>query len=54
MKNRKKLKESIPFTIASKRIQYIGLNKTKVTKELYAEIYDTDKRNQRKHKQMEK
>ena len=38
MKNQKKeIKESIPFTIATKRIKYLGINLPKVTKELYTE-----------------
>ena len=40
-KIRKKMKESIPFTIATKRIKYIGLNLPKETKELYTENYKT-------------
>ena len=39
--------ESIPFTIATKRIKYLGRNLPKETKELYTENYDTNKRNQR-------
>ena len=30
-------KESIPFTIATKRIKYLGINLPKETKELYME-----------------
>ena len=42
MKNQKKeIKESIPFTIATKRIKYLGINYTKETKELYTENYKT-------------
>ena len=41
------IKESIPFTIATKRIKYLGINLPKDTKELYTENYDTDERNQR-------
>ena len=32
------IKESIPFTIATKRIKYLGINLPKETKELYTEI----------------
>ena len=32
-------KESIPFTIATKRIKYLGINLPKETKELYSENY---------------
>ena len=40
MKNQKE-KESIPFTIATKRIKYLGINLPKETKELYTENYKT-------------
>ena len=41
-KNKKeKLKESIPFTIATKRINYLGINSPKEIKELYTENYKT-------------
>ena len=33
------LKETIPFTIASKRIKYLGINLPKETKDLYSENY---------------
>ena len=33
------IKESIPFTIATKIIKYLGVNLTKETKELYTENY---------------
>ena len=33
----KEIKESIPFTIATKRIKYLGINLPKETKELYSE-----------------
>ena len=35
------MKESIPFTTASKRIKYLGINLPKETKELYTENYKT-------------
>ena len=35
------MKESIPFTITTKRIKYLGLNLPKETKELYTENYKT-------------
>ena len=44
--------EKIPFTIATKRRKYLGINLPKETKEWYTENYDTDERNQRGHKQM--
>ena len=39
MKNQREIKESIPFTIATKRIKYLGINLSKETKELYRENY---------------
>ena len=35
------IKESIPFTIATKRIKCLGINFSKETKELYTENYKT-------------
>ena len=35
------IKESIPFTIATKRIKYLGINLSKEMKELYTESYKT-------------
>ena len=35
------IKESIPFTIATKKIKYLGINLPKETKELYTENYKT-------------
>ena len=43
----REIKESIPFSIATKRRKYLGINLHKETKELYTENYDTDERNQR-------
>ena len=40
-KSDREIKESIPFTIATKRIKYLGLNLPKETKELYTENYKT-------------
>ena len=40
-KSEREIKESIPFTIATKRIKYPGINLTKETKELYTENYKT-------------
>ena len=50
MKNQSKIKETIPFTIATKIIKYLGLNLPKETKDLYTEKYKKEKtgeRNQR-------
>ena len=38
-KSEKEIKVSIPFTIATKRIKYLGINLPKETKELYTESY---------------
>ena len=35
------IKETLPFTIARKRIKYLGINLPKETKDLYAENYKT-------------
>ena len=37
----REIKESIPFTIATKRIKCLGINFSKETKELYTENYKT-------------
>ena len=41
MRNRKEIKETIPFTIAMKRIKYLGIYLPKNTKDLYIENYKT-------------
>ena len=48
------IKETIPFTTATKKVIYLGINLPKETKDLQAENYDIDEINQRWHKQMEK
>ena len=40
-KTERKIKETIPFTIVTKRIKYLGINLTKETKDLYIENYRT-------------
>ena len=40
-KSEREIKESIPFTTATKRIKYPGINLPKETKELYTENYKT-------------
>ena len=40
-KSERELKGTIPFTTATKRINYLGINLTKETKELYMENYKT-------------
>ena len=37
----RKIRKTIPFTIASKRIKYLGINLTKEVKDLYSENYKT-------------
>ena len=41
MKDQKKIQDTIPFTIASKRIKYLGINIPKETKDLYSKNYKT-------------
>ena len=41
MKLEKEIKESISFTIKTKRIKYLGTNPPKETKEMYKENYKT-------------
>ena len=40
-KSEREIKESMPFTTATKRIKYLGINLPKETKELYTENYKT-------------
>ena len=37
----REIKESIPFTISTKRIKYLGINLPKEMKELYSDNYKT-------------
>ena len=39
MRKQKEIKETIPFTIATKRIKYLGIYLPKETKDLYIENY---------------
>ena len=41
MKKQKDIKETIPFTIAMKRIKYLGIHLPKETNGLYKENYKT-------------
>ena len=41
MKKGREIKETIPFTIAIRRIKYLGINLPKESKDLYAENYKT-------------
>ena len=49
-KTEREIKEIIPFTIATKRIKYLGINVHKETKDLYIENYKHSWKNQRGHK----
>ena len=40
-KSEREIKETLAFTIATKRIKYLGINRPKETKDLYAENYKT-------------
>ena len=40
-KSESEIKKTLPFTIATKRIKYLGMNLPKETKDLYAENYKT-------------
>ena len=40
-KSEREIKETLPFTITTKRIKYLGINLPKETKDLYAESYKT-------------
>ena len=40
-RSEREIKETIPFTIATKRIKYLGINLRRETKDLYAENYKT-------------
>ena len=46
-KTEREIKETIPFTIAMKRIKYLGINLPKKTKDLYRKLHNTDERDQR-------
>ena len=40
-KSEREIKETLPFTIATKRIKHLGINLPKETKDLYVENYKT-------------
>ena len=46
MRKFQEIKETIPFTIATKRIKYLGIYLPKETKDLYIENYNTGEKNQ--------
>ena len=41
MRKQREIKETVPFTIAMKRIKYLGINLPKETKDQYIENYKT-------------
>ena len=41
MRKQREIKETIPFTIATKRRKYLAINLPKETKDLYIENYKT-------------
>ena len=51
-KSEREIKEVIPFTIATKRIKYLGINLPKETKERYTENYKTLMKEIKDDKQM--
>ena len=46
-RSEREIKETIPFTITSKRIKYLGINLPKEAKDLYSENYETLMKDQR-------
>ena len=40
-KSKSEIKKTLPFTIATKRLKYLGINLPKEAKDLYAENYKT-------------
>ena len=46
----REIKETIPFTITSKRIKYLGINLTKEVKDLNSENYDIYEGNREQYK----
>ena len=49
-KTETEIKETIPFTIAMKRIKYLGINLPKETRDLYIENYRTLMKEIKEHK----
>ena len=45
----REIRKTIPFTIASKRMKYLGINLTKEVKDLYSENYKTLMREIKEH-----
>ena len=46
-RSEREIKETISFTIISKRIKYLGINLPNEAKDLYSENEDTDAKNKR-------
>ena len=46
-KSEREMKETLPSTTATERINYLRKNLPRETKDLYAENYDTEERNGR-------
>ena len=42
--SKREIKKTIPFTIASGRLKYLGIHMTKDVKDVYLENYDTEER----------
>ena len=53
-KTEREIKETIPFTIATKRIKHLGINLLKETKDLYIENYETLVKESKEDTKMEK
>ena len=53
-RSEREIKETIPFTIATKRMKYLGINQPKEAKDLYTENYKILMKEIRLHKQMER
>ena len=53
-KSEREIKETLPFTTATKRIKYLGINLAKETNDLYTENCKTLTKEIRRYKQMER
>ena len=53
-KSEREIKETLPFTTATKTIKYLGINLPKETKDLYAENYNTLMKEIEDDRQMER
>ena len=50
----REIKVSIPFTIATKWIKCLGKKPKETLRAVYRKVQDTEERNQRQHKEMER